>query len=89
MRIGVSLALLVLPAVAAGCGLPPPHDGGSIEGADASAICTRRCTRCHAPPERMKHTRAELAEAFGRHRARIKLTAEQWQSIADYLARPD
>jgi hypothetical protein len=87
VRASASLGLLA--ALALGCGAPPARDAGGAGGGEASSIWAHKCSRCHAPPERMKHSHAELEVAFGRHRARIKLTAEQWQTMADYLARPD
>jgi cytochrome c2 len=82
------LALAVLlPVFAAACGGAPPRDGSTAAPSEASALVSRKCTRCHAAPERGKHTTAELEEVFGRHRARVKLTDEQWQSIVALLAR--
>jgi hypothetical protein len=85
------LLLAMLGPLAAGCGTPPARDGRSAgsAGEQAEATTTHKCARCHAPPRRLKHTRAELEVAFGRHQARVKLTAEQWQAVVDFLARPD
>jgi hypothetical protein len=55
----------------------------------AAAIHAHKCVRCHAPPEKMRHTRAELEVIFGRHKGRIKLTPEEWQGMVEFLARPD
>jgi len=59
---------------------------------DASPIATlhtRACGRCHAPPEPRSHSRAQLADAFGRHQSRTHLTKEEWAAMLDYLAAPD
>lgn len=85
------LGACALLALAAGCGAPPVHDGASAGGAgdEAEATLAHKCTKCHARPERMKHTRPELEAVFARHRTRVKLTADQWQSMVDWLGRPD
>jgi hypothetical protein len=37
----------------------------------------------------LQHTRAELEVILGRHRARARLTAEQWDEMVNLLARSD
>lgn len=80
----------VLCALLAGCaggsGGPAAPRSGSEQ---ARAIHARACARCHAPPEPMRHTRGELEDIFVRHRARARLTSEQWQAMVDFLARPE
>jgi len=49
-------------------------------------VHSHKCGRCHAPPQPQSHSRAELAEAFGRHKNRVHLSQEQWQAMVDYLA---
>jgi hypothetical protein len=81
------LAFGLLVPLLAGCGGPPARDSSSSATAsEASVIVSRKCTRCHAAPERGKHTRAELDTALGPHRARVKLTEDQWESIEAFLA---
>ncbi|HZU81940.1 MAG TPA: hypothetical protein VE987_03440 [Polyangiaceae bacterium] len=53
--------------------------------ADIAAIHASKCGRCHAPPEPKTRTREHLADAFGRHRTRLRLSAEQWAALVDYL----
>ena len=45
-----------------------------------------RCGNCHARVEPGTRTRAELDAAFQRHKARTRLTKEEWQQMADFLA---
>jgi hypothetical protein len=45
-----------------------------------------RCGNCHARIEPHSRTRAELESAFQRHRARTRLSDEQWKQLEDYLA---
>jgi hypothetical protein len=83
----LSLAAALLVALVAACGGAPARDGSSAAAGEASAIVGHKCTKCHAAPERGKHTRAELETALGPHRARVKLTDDQWASIVTLLAR--
>jgi hypothetical protein len=92
LKAGLLLGAGAFFAFTAGCGAPPVHDGASAGGGagdEAEATLAHKCTRCHARPERMKHPRSELGAVFARHQKRIALTAEQWQSMIDWLGRPD
>jgi cytochrome c2 len=82
-----AVAAAALLALVAACGGAPPRDGSSAAAGEASTLVSHKCTKCHAPPERGKHTAAELEEVFGRHRTRVKLTNDQWESIVALLAR--
>ena len=53
-----------------------------------AAVESHKCGHCHAPPEPSSHSRAELADAFGRHRNRVHLSQDEWQAMIDYLASP-
>jgi len=54
-----------------------------------AAVHRHQCGRCHAPPDPGTHTRAQLEEAFSRHKTRVRLSAEEWAAMVDYLASPD
>lgn len=82
---------LALVAAGPGCGAPAPRTSGDATGRaeEAREIRSRKCSKCHAPPEPAKHARAELEVIFGRHRSRTKLDPDQWAAMVDLLARPD
>jgi hypothetical protein len=87
LAVQAASALVALVAACGGASPAPPRDGSSAAAGEASALVSHKCTKCHAPPERGKHTAAELEEVFGRHRTRVKLTDDQWESIVALLAR--
>jgi hypothetical protein len=78
-------------AIGEGCASSPAQDAGVHDSRTrhAEAIRTEKCARCHAPPEAMHHTRAELETIFGRHRSRARLTTDEWEAMVDLLARSD
>jgi len=84
-------AIAAATAIAVGCTPAPAHDAGATDSRTrhAEAIVAQKCARCHAPPEAMHHTRAELETIFGRHRVRARLTPEEWDAMVDLLARSD
>jgi hypothetical protein len=83
--------LAAVTAIGAGCAPAPAHDAGATDSRtrQAEAIRSQKCAKCHAPPEAMHHTRAELETIFGRHRVRARLTPEEWDAMVDLLARSD
>jgi Spy/CpxP family protein refolding chaperone len=54
-----------------------------------AAVHRHQCGRCHSPPDPGSHTRAQLEDAFSRHRSRVHLTGEEWAAMVDYLSAPD
>lgn len=44
-----------------------------------------RCGNCHARVEPHSRPRAQLAAALERHRARTRLSEEEWREMEDYL----
>lgn len=91
MKLGLFCLPLVLAAVTAigeGCASSPAQDAGApgSRARHAEALRTQKCARCHAPPEAMHHTRAELETILGRHRSRARLTPEEWDAMVDLLA---
>jgi hypothetical protein len=54
-----------------------------------AVVHARGCGKCHALPEPGAHARTELEAAFGRHSKRVRLTADEWRAMLDYLAAPD
>jgi len=91
------LATAIAP-VAAACALlatacaPASGKAESVSSPDATPIAalhTRACGKCHAPPEPRSHSRAQLEDAFGRHKNRAHLTKDEWGAMLDYLAAPD
>lgn len=58
---------------------------------DATPIASlhaHQCSKCHAAPEPKTLSRAQLEEAFGRHKKRVHLSADEWTAMVDYLAAP-
>jgi hypothetical protein len=84
---GSGTTLLVALSIA--CGPPsgpstmPPE---SSPLAHVAHVHRARCGSCHVRVEPGERTRAQLEEAFTRHRARVHLTEEQWGQMIDYLA---
>lgn len=75
-------------AMTAACA-PASPSGVNVAAADAppiAAVHASQCSRCHSAPEPGTVTRAELEEAFGRHKKRVKLSTEEWQAMVEYLA---
>ncbi|MDP9033282.1 MAG: hypothetical protein M3O50_00620 [Myxococcota bacterium] len=72
--------------------VPVRADRGGVslqEAPEISRIHRQKCGRCHAPPEPRTRTRDHLDSAFLRHKSRVRLTAEQWAAMGDYLAVPN
>jgi Skp family chaperone for outer membrane proteins len=77
----------VLPVVfllLAGCAQQP----AAPDALPIAAVHTTRCGHCHVAPERNTRTRAELEDAFGRHKHRLHLSQDEWQAMIDFLAAP-
>jgi hypothetical protein len=53
---------------------------------EIARIHRAKCGSCHVRVEPGERTRAELEEAFTRHRKRARLSEEQWAQMVDYLA---
>lgn len=77
------LCAALLGALAAACTPASAPDAPPI-----AAVHSSKCGRCHSPPEPSSHSRAQLAEAFGRHKSRVHLSQDEWQAMIDYLASP-
>jgi hypothetical protein len=45
-----------------------------------------RCASCHMRVEPGTRTRAQLEDAFTRHRTRTRMTEAQWTDLTDFLA---
>jgi hypothetical protein len=75
---------LILAASAIGCNTP----GAQVpDGARAVAtIRMTKCGNCHVPPEPRSKPRADLEDAFTRHKTRVHLSDDQWAAMIDYLA---
>jgi hypothetical protein len=71
----------LLGVLAAACAPASAPDAPPI-----AAVHSHKCGKCHAPPEPSSHSRAELADAFGRHKNRVHLSQDEWQAMIDYLA---
>jgi hypothetical protein len=48
-----------------------------------------RCSRCHVSPQPRTRDRKALEEVRIRHVRRVRLTAQEWQAMIDYLATPN
>ena len=86
------LVLLGIVASAAACGssVPAPASAEAPPGGgDAIArLHQGRCGACHVRVDPGERSRAQLEEALGRHRGRVRMTEEQWGAMIDYLAAP-
>jgi hypothetical protein len=82
---------VALVTLGGGCAQPAPQgpEAPRAKADEALGIRAHTCSKCHAPPEAGKHTRAELEVIFIRHRTRARLTPEQWAAMVDLLAQPD
>lgn len=60
----------------------------SPDGPPIAAVHSSKCGQCHVPPEPKTHTRAQLEDAFGRHKKRVHLSPDEWEAMIDYLAAP-
>ena len=84
--------LCVMLAVLSGCATataPTGAQGGAeaaAEARDVRYIHRSRCGNCHVRVEPGTRTRAELDEAFTRHRKRVRLSDQEWAKMVDYLA---
>jgi hypothetical protein len=91
------LATLTLGLGACG-GAVQPGGGATQAGGGASAMPpeTRaiaamhlsKCGSCHTRPEPRTRTREHLEDALSRHRKRVRMTADEWARMIDYLAMP-
>jgi mono/diheme cytochrome c family protein len=54
----------------------------------AAALHARKCGSCHVPVEPGTRSRSHLESAFARHEAekRVRLSAQQWDAMVEYLA---
>lgn len=80
-----ALGLLSLLASLGACTRPAEvaaHDSG------VATLHARKCGTCHVPVEPGTRSRAHLESAFARHEAqkRVRLSAEQWDAMVEYLA---
>jgi hypothetical protein len=75
--------LLVVGAVA--CGRPAETSG---EGPSVARLHASKCGSCHVPVEPGTRSRSHLESAFARHEAqkRVRLTAQEWDAMVEYLA---
>jgi hypothetical protein len=63
------------------CGGAPPRES------KIARVHHAQCSRCHTRVEPGERTEDELEKAFVRHRARVRLTEEEWRAMVDYLAK--
>jgi hypothetical protein len=75
-------ALPVLFLLLAGCAQQP----AAPDAPPIASVHTSRCGHCHVAPEPNTRTRAELENAFGRHKHRVHLSQDEWQAMIDFLA---
>jgi hypothetical protein len=78
------LSLLFILSVAA-CSRPAEN---ADHAPSVATLHASKCGSCHVPVEPGTRSRSHLETAFARHEAqkRVKLTAEQWDAMVEYLA---
>jgi len=81
-------AACMMLTTAIACG-SPSGTASSPEPSPIARIHKAKCGACHQRVEPGQRTRAQLEDAFTRHRKRVHLTEEQWAQMVDYLAAPD
>ena len=87
MRAALVAAMVAFVVALAACGGASGGAGASGSGArDVTQIHRARCGSCHVRVEPGTRTRAQLEDAFTRHRKRLHLTEEEWSKMIDYLA---
>ena len=81
------LRSIVMPIALGGCGASqaPPLEGARAA-RDVGAIHRARCGACHVRVEPGTRTRAQLEDALGRHRKRVRMSEAEWSKMVDYLA---
>jgi hypothetical protein len=88
--VSVARALVVAASalVLLACAGNAPRAEATPETAAIARTHAQKCGACHAPPEPGTRARMALDAALTRHKAqnRVRLTAEQWAEMLDYLA---
>jgi hypothetical protein len=54
----------------------------------AQSLWMHRCGSCHERVEPGQYTHEELTEPLMDHRKRVRLSAQQWEELMAFLARP-
>lgn len=83
--------VLTLPLWAVACATSAQPLGAAPHQGDLTVayVHAHNCGRCHMAPEPKSRTRQELESAFARHRARVRLSEDEWGRLFDYLAQGD
>jgi hypothetical protein len=72
---------LVLAPLAGACSPASSPDAPPI-----AAVHRTQCGRCHAPPEPRTRPRAQVEIAASRHARRVRLSADEWTAMIEYLS---
>ncbi len=91
MRTLVAIAACVIATATAACGAPSGNTTSATAPSQSpiARLHKAKCGACHVRVEPGQRTRAQLQDAFTRHRTRAHLTDDQWAQMIDYLAAPD
>ena len=90
MRSLLASAMCAMAMAAAACSAPgSAASAASPSQSPIAHIHKAKCGACHVRVEPGERTRAQLQDAFTRHRKRVHLTEEQWAQMIDYLAAPE
>jgi hypothetical protein len=85
MKTRLSLLLCALaPSALLACSPAASPDAPPI-----AAVARNQCGRCHVAPEPRSRARAEVESAVSRHARRVRLTADEWTAMVEYLSRTD
>jgi hypothetical protein len=67
--------------------LPACSPASSPDAPPIAALHRNQCGRCHALPEPRTRQRAQVEDAASRHAHRVRLKADEWTAMIDYLSR--
>lgn len=80
------VALLSLFALGVACGGSTTDAASPQSAPPAAGIVKTRCGACHVPVEPGGRARHEAEAIIERHKSRLRLHAEEWDAVTDYLS---
>lgn len=80
------VALLSLLALGVACGGSSTDAASPQSAPPAAGLVKTRCGTCHVPVEPGGRARHEAEAIIERHKSRLRLHAEEWDAVTDYLS---